>query len=152
MGAVWGHALLGLPLSLFSVFGIVALTGVIVNDSIVLIDYINQLVRDGVPLVDALLQAGEQRFRPVLLTSVTTVAGLLPMLMETSFQAQILIPMATSLSFGLIAGTILVLILVPTFYLFYGRLAASSIRDAADVPIATTDEMFEKPQLGQAPS
>ncbi|MFT5526907.1 MAG: HAE1 family hydrophobic/amphiphilic exporter-1 [Pirellulaceae bacterium] len=148
MGAVWGHALLGLPLSLFSVFGIVALTGVVVNDSIVLIDYINQLVRSGVPLEAALLQAGAQRFRPVMLTSVTTVAGLLPMLTETSFQAQILIPMATSLTFGLIMGTVLVLILVPTFYLYYGQLALSNILDRAAEPDSIDPKgIYAEPQF-----
>ena len=155
MGAVWGHALLGLPLSLFSVFGIVALTGVIVNDSIVLIDYINHLVRSGTPLEEALVQAGEQRFRPVLLTSITTVAGLLPMLTETSFQAQILIPMATSLSFGLIAGTVLVLLLVPTFYLYYGRIALSSITEGDDDPsFVDPKEQHDEPQYDfeQTPS
>jgi multidrug efflux pump subunit AcrB len=116
VGAVWGHALLGLPLTLFSMFGIVALTGVVVNDSIVLVDFINRQVRGGTSLHAALLQAGKRRFRPVMLTSVTTIAGLLPMLTESSFQAQILIPMAASLVFGLISSTVLVLILVPMCY------------------------------------
>ena len=120
MGAILGHALIGLDLTLFSFFGLVALTGVIVNDSIVLVDFINSRVRDGVPLYDALLSAGKRRFRPIFLTSLTTIAGLFPILLETSMQAQVLIPMAVSLIFGLFAGTLLILVLVPVFYQIYG--------------------------------
>ncbi|MEM8666854.1 MAG: efflux RND transporter permease subunit [Planctomycetota bacterium] len=119
MGAVWGHALLGLPLTLFSMFGLVALAGVVVNDSIVLIDFINARVRDGVPIRTALLESGQRRFRPIMLTSLTTIAGLLPLMTERSFQAQLLIPMAASLAFGLMLATGLLLILVPTFYSIY---------------------------------
>ncbi len=119
IGAVIGHWVMGLPVTLFSFFGLVALTGVVVNDSIVLIDFINRRVRGGMPIQEALVDAGRRRFRPVLLTSLTTIAGLLPILVETSFQAQILIPMATSLAFGLALATALVLILVPVFYRVY---------------------------------
>ncbi len=122
VGAIVGHVLMGMPLSLFSLFGLVALTGVVVNDSIVLIDFINHRVRDGIPIREALVDAGKRRFRPVVLTSLTTIAGLLPILLETSFQAQFLIPMATSLSFGLLFATLLVLVLVPVFYSVYHRL------------------------------
>lgn len=121
VGAIWGHAIMGLPLTLFSMLGIVALTGVVVNDSIVLVDFINARLKAGVELNEAVLEAGQRRFRPVLLTSMTTVAGLFPVLMEKSFQAQLVIPMATSLCFGLLLSTLLVLILVPTFYVIYGR-------------------------------
>ncbi len=119
IGAVLGHLVMGLPVTLFSFFGLVALTGVVINDSIVLIDFINHRVRGGIPIEQALIDAGRRRFRPVLLTSLTTIAGLLPILVETSFQAQILIPMATSLAFGLALATALVLILVPVFYRLY---------------------------------
>ena len=122
VGAIVGHWLLHLPLTLFSLFGLVALTGVVVNDSIVLVDFINQRMRDGLSVRDALIDAGRRRLRPVLLTSITTVAGLLPLLLEQSFQAQILIPMAVSLAFGLILGTVLVLFLVPVFYAMYAHL------------------------------
>ena len=125
IGAVWGHALMDIPLTLFSMFGLVALAGVVVNDSIVLIDFINTRVREGVPLHEALLDSGSRRFRPILLTSVTTIAGLLPLLMEKSFQAQLLIPMAASLAFGLMLATALVLILVPVFYSLYHRAAVA---------------------------
>ena len=116
IGAIAGHFWLELPVTMFSLFGLVALTGVVVNDSIVLIDFINQRMSDGMPLHDAIIDAGRRRFRPVLLTSVTTVAGLTPILLETSLQAQFLIPMAASLSFGIMTSTVLVLILVPSFY------------------------------------
>jgi Cu/Ag efflux pump CusA len=113
---------MGLPLTLFSLLGLVALTGVVVNDAIVLVDFANARVRDGVPLFEALLETGRRRFRPVLLTSLTTVAGLAPILTETSEQAQLLIPMANSLCFGLILSTTLVLLLVPTLFSIYGRI------------------------------
>lgn len=141
IGAIAGHAIMQLEVTLFSMFGLVALTGVVINDSIVLIDFINarmrgntdpeegdddDIVADDDPNVTALLDAGRKRFRPVLLTSITTVAGLFPMLLEQSFQAQILIPMATSLVFGLMLATVLVLVLVPTLYFFYLRTMAFS--------------------------
>lgn len=121
VGAIWGHAVMGLSLTMLTLFGMVALTGVVVNDSIVLIDFINLRLRDGLPLREALIDAGRRRFRPVLLTSVTTIAGLLPMLTETSFQAQYLIPMAATMVFGLLVATVMVLLLVPTFYSVYWR-------------------------------
>jgi hydrophobic/amphiphilic exporter-1 (mainly G- bacteria), HAE1 family len=121
IGAVWGHALLGLPLTLFSMFGLVALAGVVVNDSIVLIDFINARIRAGLSMEEALLESGQRRFRPIVLTSLTTIAGLAPLLTEKSFQAQLLIPMAASLAFGLMLATALVLILIPVFYSLYLR-------------------------------
>ncbi len=122
IGAVWGHFFMGLEVTLFSLCGIVALMGVVINDSIVLIDYINKHGKRDEDILTALVESGRDRFRPVLLTSVTTVAGLLPLLLETSFQAQVLIPMATSLCFGLILGTALILYLIPTFYVLYYKL------------------------------
>jgi len=121
VGALWGHAAMGLSLTLFSVLGLVALTGVVVNDSIVLVDFINARLRSGMPLETACMEAGRRRLRPVLLTSLTTIAGLLPILTERSFQAQMLIPMASSLCFGLAFSTVLVLVLVPTLFRLYGR-------------------------------
>jgi multidrug efflux pump subunit AcrB len=127
VGAIVGHWLLGHQMTLFSMFGLTALAGVVVNDAIVLIDFINHRVRDGVPLRPALIEAGQKRFRAVMLTSITTVAGLLPMLLETSFQAQVLVPMAISLAFGLMASTAVVLVLVPVLYLLYGRLVLRNV-------------------------
>ena len=135
IGAIFGHALLGIDLTLFSFFGLIALTGVVVNDSIVLVDFINRRVRDNVDLRTALMTAGARRFRPIILTSLTTVAGLFPMLLETSLQAQVLIPMAASLIFGLATGTLLILILVPLFYSLYG-----SVLSLFGIPLVAGEE------------
>jgi HAE1 family hydrophobic/amphiphilic exporter-1 len=136
IGAVLGHFLMGLNISLFTLFGLVALTGVVVNDSIVLIDFINRRVRGGMPLKKALVESGRRRFRAVLLTSATTIAGLLPILTERSFQAQILIPMANVLVFGLMMTTLLVLFLVPAFYYIIARLSGVD----PDEPVFDDDE------------
>jgi multidrug efflux pump subunit AcrB len=117
MGAIFGHLILGWQVSLFSIMGITACAGVVVNDNLVLIDRINRLRDEGQELVSALLQAGEDRFRPIILTSLTTFVGLLPIMSETSVQAQFLIPMVTSLAFGVLFATGVTLILVPTLYL-----------------------------------
>jgi multidrug efflux pump subunit AcrB len=132
-GAVFGHALMGMSLTLFSMFGLVALSGVVVNDSICLVDFINLRVRAGHPLREALREAGCLRFRPVMLTSVTTIGGLLPLLLEKSFQAQFLVPMATAMAFGLMMTTALVLILVPVMYSFFGTSARDGHVDEAEL-------------------
>ncbi len=116
VGAIAGHFIMGLDITMISIFGIVALSGIVVNDSLILIDFINARVRSGEAVFDAVFEAGRNRFRPVLLTSVTTVAGLAPLMTETSFQARFLIPMAVSISFGLAAATILTLVFVPALY------------------------------------
>ena len=149
VGAVIGHWVMGLPLTLFSTLGLVALTGIVVNDSIVLVDFINGAVRSGVPLEQAVLQAGSRRFRPVMLTSLTTIAGLAPILTETSFQAQLVIPMAASLCFGLATSTILVLVLVPVFYLIYARIFGVSV-DAVTAAERSADELAGNPPVTAA--
>ena len=116
VGAVWGHLLMGYDLTILSGFGAVALTGVVVNDSLVMVDFINRARAAGASVFDAIRQAGVQRFRPILLTSLTTFAGLTPLLLERSVQAQFLIPMALSLAFGILFATAVVLVLVPTLY------------------------------------
>jgi len=116
IGAIGGHMLMGQPMSILSVLGFVALAGVVVNDSLVLVDFINQERAEGMPLRKAIEEAGSMRFRPIILTSLTTFAGLLPVLFETSLQAQFLIPMAISLSFGVLFATFITLLLVPAFY------------------------------------
>lgn len=116
IGAIGGHMIMGQPMSILSVLGFVALAGVVVNDSLVLVDFINQERAEGKPLRQAIEDAGGQRFRPIILTSLTTFAGLLPVLFETSLQAQFLIPMAISLSFGVLFATFITLLLVPAFY------------------------------------
>ena len=117
IGAVFGHLVMGKEFTIISLFGIVALSGIVVNDALILIDFINRAVRSGVDIETAVVQSGKARFRPVLLTSITTVAGLLPILLERSFQAQFLIPMAISICFGLLAATVLTLLYVPALYL-----------------------------------
>ncbi len=117
VGAVLGHAVMGYSLTLMSVFGMVALAGIVVNDSLVLVDRINRNVALGQGVMEAVAAAGEMRFRAVVLTSVTTVAGLLPLLAERSSQAQSLIPMAISIAFGLMLATVLTLVVVPALYL-----------------------------------
>jgi multidrug efflux pump subunit AcrB len=144
VGAVIGHWIMDIPLTLFSTLGLVALTGIVVNDSIVLVDFINSAVRSGVPLETAVLQAGGRRFRPVMLTSLTTIAGLAPILTETSFQAQLVIPMAASLCFGLMTSTVLVLVLVPTFYLIYGRIFGVTV-DSVIAPAASETLLVASP-------
>jgi len=121
VGAVWGHVLMGLDMALLSMFGIVALSGVIVNDSLVLLSFYNQLVGAGMDRRDALVEAGRQRFRAILLTSLTTFFGLLPMILERSVQAQFLIPMAVSLGFGILFGTAIILVGVPVSMLILGN-------------------------------
>lgn len=117
VGAVWGHAIMGTDLAIMSVIGIAALGGVVINDSLVMIDFINRLRAAGTPLRQAVLQAGSRRFRPILLTTMTTFLGLSPLLLERSLQAQFLIPMAISLAFGVVFATAITLILVPALYL-----------------------------------
>lgn len=125
VGAVIGHVIMGYNLSLMSLFGIVALSGVVVNDSLVLIDFANRRQRDaGATPAVAVQQAGIARFRAILLTTLTTFGGLAPMILETSRQARFMIPMAISLGFGILFATIIVLVLVPCFYLILEDLVA----------------------------
>jgi len=116
-GAILGHLLTLQTLSLLSMLGIIALSGVVVNDSLVLVDYINRHRSHGMPLAQAIRDAGAVRFRPIILTSLTTFMGLVPILLERSLQAQFLIPMATSLGFGVLFATFITLLLVPVIYL-----------------------------------
>jgi len=117
VGAVLGHIIMGYSLSLMSMMGIVALCGVVVNDSLILIDYANRQWRKGVSPFDAIHQAGGRRFRPILMTTLTTFGGLAPMIFETSRQARFMIPMAISLGFGILFATSITLIIVPCLYL-----------------------------------
>ena len=117
-GAVIGHLIMGMPLTVLSIIGIVALAGVVVNDGLVMVDFINRYRREeGKTAFEAALAAGPRRFRPILLTSVTTFAGLFPLLIEKSVQAKFLVPMAISLAYGVLFATFITLLLVPTSYL-----------------------------------
>ena len=117
VGAVLGHLLLNYSLSLISLFGVVALSGVVVNDALVFIDFANQRRRAGLALHEAVRSAGIQRFRPIILTTLTTFFGLMPMIVETSRQARFLIPMAISLGFGILFATAITLLLIPSLML-----------------------------------
>ena len=142
VGAVWGHAVTGYELSIMSLLGVVALTGIVVNDSLVLVSYINTRREEGIPPAEAVRQAGPVRFRAILLTSLTTAAGITPLMLEKSVQAQFLIPMAVALAFGVLFATLISLLLVPAGYLIvediqrpfrwlYGRRTAPAVVDAA---------------------
>ena len=117
VGAVWGHAIMGLSMSILSMCGLIALTGIVVNDSLVLVTYINTLRAAGKKLADAVREAGAARFRAIILTSLTTAAGITPLMLEKEVQAQFLIPMAVALAFGVIFATVITLVLVPSSYL-----------------------------------
>ena len=117
VGAIGGHLIMFMNLSMMSVFGVVALSGVVVNSSLVLVHYVNQRRSEGLPLTVAVRDAGAARFRPIILTSLTTFAGLTPLLLEGSVSAQFLIPMATSLAFGVVFASSISLFLVPSLYL-----------------------------------
>ena len=117
VGAVIGHLIMGYSLSVLSLFGIVALSGVVVNDSLVLIDFANRRRKKGSIAVEAIQDAAIQRFRPIMLTTLTTFGGLAPMIFETSRQARFLIPMAISLGYGIVFATVITLVIVPSVYL-----------------------------------
>ena len=140
-GAFIGHGIVGIPISILSVFGMIALIGVLVNDAIVYLDRYNDLLLSGDDVKTAALKAASSRFRPILLTSLTTVAGLLPIIMETNMQAQFLIPVAVSIAFGVLFGTIFILVFYPSAILFWnaGRklykriMSGQSVLDGRDV-------------------
>jgi multidrug efflux pump subunit AcrB len=145
IGAVGGHVLMGLDLTLLSLFGMVALTGVVVNDSLIMVDLINRERADGIPMEQAVRDSGRRRFRPILLTTLTTFLGLTPMILETSLQAKFLVPMAVSLGFGIVFATAITLILVPSLYRiledvrgFFG-LEEPSVRVSRQVPDSSAE-------------
>ncbi|MEJ1384636.1 MAG: efflux RND transporter permease subunit, partial [Candidatus Sedimenticola sp. (ex Thyasira tokunagai)] len=116
IGVIWGHLLMGLDFTMPSIIGFTSLAGIVVNDSILLVEFLKLRVREGHNTVEAAKLASRERFRAVLLTSITTMAGLTPLLLEKSMQAQVLIPLATSIVFGLLATTALVLLVVPAMF------------------------------------
>lgn len=121
-GAILAHSIMGFPLSLISFMGIIALSGVVINDSLVLIDYANKQVLKGKSAEEAILLSGIRRFRPILLTTITTFCGLGPMILETSRQARFLVPMAISLGLGIVFATAVMLLLAPAVYLIVNDL------------------------------
>ncbi|MDM8561499.1 efflux RND transporter permease subunit [Candidatus Parabeggiatoa sp. HSG14] len=122
VGAIFGHWVMGIDLTILSLFGFFGLSGIVINDSIVLVTFYKQLREEGMFVHEALVEASCQRLRAVLLTSLTTIFGLMPLLFETSLQAQFLIPMATSIAFGLMFSTVLVLLVVPVLLSIYERI------------------------------
>ena len=148
VGALLGHIIMGMTPSYLSVFGMLALAGVSVNDTLVMVDYINRRRSEGIGLSDAALEAGGRRFRPIMLTSVTTFAGLTPLLMDRSLQAQFLIPMAVSLAFGVLFATAITLYLVPCTLLLaedlgraLGRLRTWYVHPFRTVDAASLDRL-----------
>ena len=141
VGAVLGHLIMGLNLTLLSVMGMIALTGVVVNDSLILIDLINRLRAEGRSIDEAIRSAGTRRFRPIMLTTATTFLGLSPMIFETSMQAKFLIPMAVSLGYGIVFATAITLILVPTLYRiledFKAMLGGATEKAPVEQPVST---------------
>jgi multidrug efflux pump subunit AcrB len=122
IGAIVGHWITGYSMSMMSVMGIIALSGVVVNDSLILVDFANKRAGATKDRVLAITQAGSRRFRAILLTSMTTFLGLAPMLLEQSAQAKFIVPMAISLAFGIVFATVITLLLVPCLYLILGDL------------------------------
>ena len=121
IGAIAGHLLLGLPMSMMSMFGVIGLSGVVVNDSLVMIDFINDRLRRGMPGREAIIDGAKARFRPILLTSVTTFLGVAPLVFERSLQAQFLVPMAASLGFGILFATAVLMLIVPALTMVHHR-------------------------------
>jgi len=113
VGVGFGHWVHGLPISLFSILGVIALIGIFVNDALVFITTFNERIKSGLDVKEAVIETGKARYRPILLTSITTIAGLAPLIAEKSFQAQFLIPMAISVAYGLLVGTFILLVLIP---------------------------------------
>ena len=120
-GVIWGHFIQGFQMSIFSIFGMIALIGIMVNDALVLISALNINLKKGMDYVEALKKASYSRFRPILLTSLTTVAGLAPLIFEKSMQAQFLIPMAIAIAYGLVMATFLTLVFLPSILLILNR-------------------------------
>ena len=116
IGVIWGHLIMGLQFTMPSMLGFVSLAGIVVNDSILLVEFVKKRVAQGMTVHDAAAKASYDRFRAVVLTSVTTIAGMTPLLFETSLQAQVLIPLATSIVFGIATSTLLVLFVIPCLY------------------------------------
>ncbi|NIV16950.1 MAG: MMPL family transporter [Woeseiaceae bacterium] len=124
IGAVVGHVIMGRPISMFSMFGLIALAGVVVNDSLILVDFINKARQRGKSIRDAVVESGTSRFRAIVLTSFTTAAGLLPIMFDSSPRAQALVPTAISIGYGIIFATIITLFLIPSLYMLHEDAAA----------------------------
>jgi multidrug efflux pump subunit AcrB len=156
LGAIWGHGIQGLQVNVLSVIGIIALSGIIINDSIVFVDQINRNLRDRQTVFDAVYNAGLVRLRPILLTTLTTSLGLAPLILETSRQAQFLIPMAVSVAYGLLFGTFILLVILPASYLalntvrvrFKSILSGQKVaREAVEPAVMELENKFDQKDL-----
>ncbi|GAB5450708.1 MAG: efflux RND transporter permease subunit [Halioglobus sp.] len=136
IGAIFGHWVMGYPLSMMSIMGVIALSGVVVNDSLIMVDFVNKALAEGKDLYTAVVESGMRRFRAILLTSLTTFFGLVPMLTERSLQAEQMIPMAISLAFGIVFATVITLLLIPSLYMILDDLNRWWSRRAGDQAIA----------------
>ncbi len=155
IGAILGHLLLGYNLSLLSVFGMVALTGVVVNDAIVLIERINENLAGGMAFVDAIVNGGARRFRAIILTTLSTVGGLTPLIAEQDLQARFLIPMALSLAAGVAFATLLTLVLAPSLLVILNdlrRLTARIRQGRWPAPETVEPARFRRENLGEGPA
>ncbi len=148
VGAVWGHVLMRLDITIMTMFGVVALTGVVVNDSLVMVDFINRYRQEYDSVLEAVRQAGAQRFRPIFLTSLTTFAGLTPLMLERSMQARFLIPMAVSLAFGVVFATVISLMIVPCSYIIMTD-ARRALRRFLDLD-RSSEQPMESPAASSA--
>lgn len=124
VGAIVGHLILGNSVSVLSICGIIALSGVVVNDSLIMVDFVNRARAEGKSMIESAIQAGSERFRAIILTSLTTFMGLMPIVFERSLQAQVVIPMAISLAFGILFATVITLLLVPSLYMILDDIKA----------------------------
>lgn len=142
IGAMIGHMIIGIPFDMMSFFGIIALSGVVVNDSLIMVDFVNKSCAAGVNKIEAVINSGAKRFRAILITSLTTFFGLLPMLMEDSVQAQQVVPMAVSLGFGIVFATVITLLLVPCLYIVLDDIA--KLTGSNDGALESIDAAIER--------
>jgi multidrug efflux pump subunit AcrB len=144
VGAIIGHLVLGESVSVLSICGIIALSGVVVNDSLIMVDFVNRARKEGYSLVESAMQAGAQRFRAIILTSLTTFMGLMPIIFERSLQAQVVIPMAISLAFGILFATVITLLLVPSLYVILDDIKGVFRKRQPPKTNNTNEEVFVK--------
>lgn len=147
IGAVTGHLILGIPLGLLSFFGIIGLAGVVINNSLVMIDLYNEYLARGYAVKDAVVEGTKDRFRPILLTSITTFLGVYPLIMETSLQAQFLIPLAVSIGYGVLIGTGVIIFAIPAFFILFHHITTGA---TAVVRVFDGTAPQEKPENAQA--
>lgn len=149
IGALIGHIIFDTTLSMMSLFGLVALSGVVVNDSLIMVDFVNRSRAEGLDLHDAVVEAGTKRFRAIMLTTLTTFLGLLPIMFETSMQAQLVIPMTLSLGWGIVFGTLLTLLMIPSLYLVlddFIRLVTGKGSEVQVIAPASSEQIPHAPQ------